>query len=84
MWVSELESAQLGTLRIGVFVSEQEAYDSTDKWLREHSVSFGKTKKTMLELVEEDFSCEVYIYEDIYAQYDWEEDYDLEEEEYDD
>jgi hypothetical protein len=56
----------------------------TDKWLRENKVSDGETETTMLELVEEDWSCEVYIYEDAYGEYAWEEDYDLEEEEHDD
>jgi hypothetical protein len=83
MWVSELESAQLGTVRIGTYVTEQEAYEMTDKWLRENKVSDGETETTMLELVEEDWSCEVYIYEDAYGEYAWEEDYDLEEEEHD-
>lgn len=61
MWISELDSAQLGTIRIGSYASEKEAYEETDKWLRETTVSSGKT---MLEVVDESFSDDVYIYEE--------------------
>ena len=74
MWISELESAMLGTVRIGTYDTKKEAYEETDKWLRETTVSSGKKKKTMLELVNEDFSCDVCIYEE--DDFPWEEDDD--------
>mgnify|MGYP003336264389 FL=1 len=76
MWISEFESAILGTVRIGSYNSEEEAFEKTDKWLKETIVSDGENKTTMLKLVEEDFSCDVYIYEDTYGDYELEEDDD--------
>ena len=78
MWVSEFESAQLGIIKIGTYVTKKEAYEMTDKWLRETTVSDGETETTMLELVNEDFSCDVYVYEtdERYVKYDWEEEDD--------
>lgn len=77
MWISELESAMLGTIAIGFYASKNEAYEATDKWLRETTVSSGKKKKTMLELVNEDFSCDVCIYEeDGFFPFPWEDDDD--------
>jgi len=64
MWISELVTAQLGTIRIGTYATAKEAYDKTDKWLRETTVSDGETETTMLEMVNEDFSCDVYVYEE--------------------
>ena len=75
MWISELESAMLGTVRIGTYDTEKEAYEKTDEWLRETTVSDGETETTMLEMVNEDFSCDVYIYEEE-NDFPWEEDDD--------
>jgi len=74
MWISELNSAQLGTIKIGSYDSEDEAFEATDKWLRETTVSDGETETTMLELVNEDWSCDVTIYEE--DDFPWEEDDD--------
>ena len=76
MWVSELQTAMLGTVRIGTYATEEEAYEKTDEWLRETKVSDGETETTMLEMVNEDFSCDVCIYEDTDGDYEWEEDDD--------
>ena len=76
MWVSELYSAMLGTVRIGTYPSYADACVATDKWLRETKVSDGETETTMLEMVNEDFSCDVCIYEDTDGDYEWEEDDD--------
>ena len=75
MWISELESAMLGTVRIGTYVTEQEAYEKTDEWLRNTYVTSGKKKKSMLKVINESFSDDVHIYEceDAYNEYAWEE-----------
>lgn len=62
-WISELESAQLGTVNIGTYATEIEAHEATEKWLRESYVSDGKRKISMLELIEESFSDDIHIYE---------------------
>ena len=76
MWISELESAQLGTVRIGTYATEQEAYDKTDKWLRETFVWSGKKKTPLSKIVDESFTDDVYIYENPYGIFEWEEDDD--------
>ena len=71
MWISELESAMLGTVRIGTYPSYADACVATDKWLRETKVSDGEIESTMLEMVNEDFSCDVHVYE-ADEEYEWE------------
>jgi len=62
-WIAELESAQLGTVKIGTYPTKLEAYEATDEWLRETRISDGKREITMLELVNESFSDDIYIYQ---------------------
>lgn len=70
MWISELDSAQLGTVKIGSFHSKDEAIEATNKWLNETKISDGEEEVTMGEWINDSWTDEIYIFEE--NDCDWE------------
>jgi hypothetical protein len=70
MWISELDSAQLGTVKIGSFHSKDEAIEATNKWLNETKISDGEEEVTMGEWINDSWTDEIFIFEE--NDYEWE------------
>lgn len=64
MWISELYSAQLGTVKIGTFNSEKEAVEATNEWLNETKISDGEKEVTMGEWISDSWTDDIIIREE--------------------